>query len=218
MLFPALGFFNVYPFRFSFVADHFQYLACIGPIALAAGAGAASGLLKGNRQVMLIMAVLLMLGVLTWKQSGMYADAETLYRTTIRGNPACWMAHTQIAKLLAQTGRADEAMAHFQQALEISPSNLGAHNRLGILLAEAGRIDEAIAHFQKVLELNPNDFNGLNNLAVAFEQKGQLTDATALFQKALPLAKSAGDKALARGISAHLEKINQLIRSVQKSP
>ena len=35
-LFPALGFFNVYPFRYSFVADHFQYLACIGPIAAAA--------------------------------------------------------------------------------------------------------------------------------------------------------------------------------------
>ena len=36
-LFPALGFFNVYPFLYSFVADHFQYLAGIGPIALAAG-------------------------------------------------------------------------------------------------------------------------------------------------------------------------------------
>src|SRR3990167_5677543 len=39
-LFPALGFFNVYPMRFSFVADHFQYLAAIGPIAMgAAGLG-----------------------------------------------------------------------------------------------------------------------------------------------------------------------------------
>ena len=33
-LVPALGFFNVYPFRYSFVADHFQYLASLGPIAL----------------------------------------------------------------------------------------------------------------------------------------------------------------------------------------
>ncbi len=31
---PALGFANVFPMRYSFVADHFQYLACIGPIAL----------------------------------------------------------------------------------------------------------------------------------------------------------------------------------------
>ena len=35
-LFPALGFLNVYPFRYSFVADHFQYLASISVLALLA--------------------------------------------------------------------------------------------------------------------------------------------------------------------------------------
>ena len=29
-LLPALGFFDVYPMRYSFVADHFQYLASAG--------------------------------------------------------------------------------------------------------------------------------------------------------------------------------------------
>ena len=33
-LFPVLGFFNVYSFRYSLVADHFQYLASLGVIAL----------------------------------------------------------------------------------------------------------------------------------------------------------------------------------------
>ena len=216
-LFPVLGFFNVYPFRYSLVADHFQYLACIAPIVLAAGAVSSLNSLKGYRQVVLGMAVLLVLGVLTWKQSGMYADAETLYRTTIRKNPACWMAHTQIAKLFAKTGRKDEAMDHFQKALEVRPNNLGAHNRLGILLAESGRVDEAIEHFQKALKISPKDANVLNNLAVAYEQKGQLNDAIPLFQKALPLAKSAGDEALAKEISARLEN-DKLIRSFKKSP
>jgi len=285
-LFPALGFFNVYPFRYSFVADHFQYLACIGPIALAAGAGSASGVLRGNRRSMLVMAVLLMLGVLTWKQSGMYADAETLYQTTIRKNPACLMAHNNLGILLAELGRTDEAMAHYRKALELNPrdydthcnfgkllTKLGrtdeamAHYRkaleispryynalynLGILLAELGRTDEAMAQYRKALEISPYNINALNNLGIlllktdrtdeamaqyrkaleispdniiilnnlagAFEHKGQLTDATALLQRALALAKSAGDEALARGISAHLKNNNQLIRSVQKSP
>src|SRR5438093_13267996 len=39
-LFPVLGFFTVYFFRYSFVSDHFQYLASMGPLALA-GAGIA---------------------------------------------------------------------------------------------------------------------------------------------------------------------------------
>ena len=40
VLTPALGFFNVYPFRFSFVADHFQYHAGIALVALAAATAA----------------------------------------------------------------------------------------------------------------------------------------------------------------------------------
>ena len=39
-LFPALGFVNLYPMRFSFVADHFQYLASLGLIILVTGGGA----------------------------------------------------------------------------------------------------------------------------------------------------------------------------------
>jgi hypothetical protein len=53
---PALGFVNVFPMRYSFVADHFQYLASIGLIALAVAAGARvlrqrvmRGVLAGNR-------------------------------------------------------------------------------------------------------------------------------------------------------------------------
>ena len=90
-LFPALGFFNVYPFRYSFVADHFQYLACIGPIA-AAAAGIAQGTVllreRFRRPVQpLIYGMLLsVLFLLSWNQSRMYSDAETLYRTTITRN------------------------------------------------------------------------------------------------------------------------------------
>src|SRR5438034_1949905 len=40
-LFPVLGFFSVYFFRYSFVSDHFHYLASMGPLAFA-GAGMAT--------------------------------------------------------------------------------------------------------------------------------------------------------------------------------
>jgi hypothetical protein len=50
MLFPMLGFFSLYTFVYTFVADHYQYLACIGPIAIAAGIAAARNTAPGNPQ------------------------------------------------------------------------------------------------------------------------------------------------------------------------
>jgi Flp pilus assembly protein TadD len=67
------------------------------------------------------VVLLSVLGILTWKQCGRYADAETLYRTTIRKNPACWMAYNNLGLIMANTGRTDGAITHYRRALEIKP-------------------------------------------------------------------------------------------------
>jgi protein O-mannosyl-transferase len=102
-LFPALGFLNVYPMRYTFVADHYQYVAAIGPIALAA-AGMTLLLRKTSQYLKLALGtgLLLMLGVLTWRQCGMYADAEMLWRATIQRNPDCWMAYNNLGGTLLE--------------------------------------------------------------------------------------------------------------------
>jgi hypothetical protein len=101
---PALGFVNVYPFKYSFVADHFQYLACIGIIALFSGtlvgvarrrsSGAATAV-----QAALIVVVGAPLALLAHSQSRQYVNAETLYRVTLSRNPESWLAHTNLAVL-----------------------------------------------------------------------------------------------------------------------
>ena len=130
-LFPVLGFLNVALFVYSFVADHFQYLACLGVIALfSAGVAlllkraAGWGKLIGQMGCVALVAVL---AVLSWRQSRMYADAETLYRTTIDRNPDCWMAHNNLGVVLAGRGQVDEAIAHYRKALEIKPDYAEAH-------------------------------------------------------------------------------------------
>ncbi|MGB7566241.1 MAG: tetratricopeptide repeat protein [Chitinivibrionales bacterium] len=191
-IFPAMGFFNVYPFRFSFVADHFLYLACIGPIAASvAGIRSAVGLLPKDvprfPRPILYIIVLVALGALTWRQSGMYADAETLYMTTIRKNPDCWMAHNNLGLLLASSGRTSEAIFHYRAALETNPNYAQAHNNLGLLLAEAGRTDEAILHYQKALEINPNSAEVHANLGIVLTNAGRTDEAIEHYEKALEI-------------------------------
>ena len=91
-LFPALGFFDVYPFRYSYVANHFQYLASIGLIALLVGviASVASRLPAGPQRIImgLGLVVLVLLGLQTWRQGYAYADIQTLWTDTLKKRPS----------------------------------------------------------------------------------------------------------------------------------
>ena len=94
-------------------------------------------------------------------------------------------AHLNLANLLLQQQRADDAIAHFQAALEIQPGLAGAHNNLANALLGKGRVDEAIAHFERALKLQPGLAEAHNNLANAYLQKGRVAEAVPHYQAAL---------------------------------
>jgi tetratricopeptide (TPR) repeat protein len=190
-LFPALGFFNVYPFRFAFVADHFQYLAGLGLIVPAA-AGLTLLLRRSRRwgrhlAPTVCLAVLSTLAVLTWKQSLVYADVESLYRATIKGNPEAWMAQNNLAGLLIARGAIDEAIMHVNKALALKPDNAEVHNNLGLALAKLGRVDEAIDRYRMALEIQPDYAEAHNNLGLLLAGRGQLEEAIAHYRQALKI-------------------------------
>ncbi|HEY2381636.1 MAG TPA: tetratricopeptide repeat protein [Terriglobia bacterium] len=186
-LVPALGFVNIYPFLFSFVADHFQYLACIAPLTLAAaGVAKALPLLKSRRWIAEwgCGAVLAVLAILTWQQSAMYADMKTLWETTIARNPDCWMAYSNRGFGLLQEGKLDDAIADFKAALNVKPDYAYAHNNLGMALMQEGHDDEAVPHFQKALEVKPDYAEPYGNLGVILYGRGKVDEAIIDFQKA----------------------------------
>ena len=197
-LFPALGFFNIYPFRYSFVADHFQYLAAIGPLA-AAAAGITRGIellaARYRRPVRWLVhgALPLSLFLLCWHQSGTYADAATLYQATLSRNPECWMAHYNLGILLAKAGQRDRAGAHYRKALAINPQHAKAHINLGVLLAETGQADDALAHYRKALELNPRSAEAHYNLGFLLAALGRAYEAGAHYRKALEISPNHAD-------------------------
>src|SRR5438094_2409047 len=119
---PVLGFIMLFTFRYTFVADHYQYLACIGPIALfSAGVFSLAGVFKQYRAFILSAALVVVatLASLTWRQAAMYGDIETLWRTTLARNPECWMAHTNLGIVLLQKGQLNDGLAHYRAASRI---------------------------------------------------------------------------------------------------
>jgi protein O-mannosyl-transferase len=191
MLLPVLGFINIYFMRYSLVADHWQYFSIVGPIALLAGTLTAAGEPLGRPSprlgVALGGAVLLVLGVLTWKQSHIYADQETLWQDTLAKNPACPMAHNNLGYALGKKGQTDEAIRHYQEALRLEPGYAEAHNNLGNALAMKGQTDEAIRQLQEAMRLKPDEADVYSNLGVALALKGEVDQAIRQFQEALRL-------------------------------
>jgi protein O-mannosyl-transferase len=181
-LFPALGFINVYPFVFSFVADHFQYLAAASMIsALAAGLTlAARRLPSRGQQGARAAAVCLVafLGFLTWRQCGKYRDVETFYRSILEGNPSSWLAHDNLGVVLAERGRLDEATAHYREAIRLNPSYPEAFNNLGNALARTRQWSEAANAYAGALRARPSfavaecNWGNVMNLAGLYREAG----------------------------------------------
>ncbi|HEY3855503.1 MAG TPA: tetratricopeptide repeat protein [Verrucomicrobiae bacterium] len=194
-LFPALGFLNVFPFKYSFVADHFQYLAACGPIV--AGSVGIIWIARqfGERRAIwegAFCAILLAsLGVLTWRESGMYKDIETLWQTTIERNPESWLAYNDLGGILYARGQLDDAIKLFQKAVALDPDNAEAQNNLGAALDKSGQIDEAIVRFRKALAARPDFAEALCNLGNSLQKKGQSDEAITDFQKAVAIRPDA---------------------------
>jgi tetratricopeptide (TPR) repeat protein len=177
---PALGFVNVYPMRYSFVADHYQYLASVGLITLCA-----AGLARIPRVIPAILVVLL--GALTWQQTGIYRNPEILWRDTLAKNPDCWMAQNNLGTLFADKGRFDEAIENYRKAIQINPDHREALNNLGNALAAQGRLDEAIENYYKAIQINPNYFDALNDLGNALAAQGRFDEAIKNYYKAIQI-------------------------------
>jgi protein O-mannosyl-transferase len=206
-LFPALGFIDTAPMRYSFVADHFQYLASVGLITLFAALGtmAARRLPSGCPwpRTLVTGGLLLVLGTLTVRQGFAYGSPWTLWADTLAKDPNCWMARNNLGMLLIEQGRPDEAERQLAAAVRDNPDCAEAQVNLGCLLQARGERDEAEAHFRRALVHSPRFWPAHFNLGLIASRRGDHDAAIGHFRAALKSdSRSAESQAQARAMLA----------------
>lgn len=190
LLFPVLGFFSVYFFRYSFVGDHFQYLASMGPLALV-GAGLAR--LPGKLGTLAGGVVVAGLALLTTSHTGAYLSQEALWRDTLAKNPAADMAWFNLSDVLSRDGRHEEAITAIERGLALRPDDPFAFNDLGNEYVLLGRPAEAVAFFERSLQIAPNHPSAHNNFGNALSDLGRFEQALHHLQRAVEIEPDNAD-------------------------
>jgi tetratricopeptide (TPR) repeat protein len=164
-LLPVLGLIPMGYMRLSWVADHFVYLPMLGLIGLVAGGASvlADRMTQAKRWLLAPLTasaaiILCTLGFASRRYAEIFRDGETFWGYALSQNPQAWIAHHDLAYILAsQPGGQTEAIAHYEAALRLRPDYAGAHYNLAVLLArQPGRQAEAAVHFRAALKIDPN--------------------------------------------------------------
>lgn len=188
-LFPALGFFNVYPMQFSYVADHFQYLASIGIIALIIVSlkNTLNKLKIVKFQYILMMTLVLSLIYVGRREVGKYNNLEMLWNDTIIKNSDCWMAYNNLGTLKIKQKKYAEARTYFNEVLKRKPGFAIAFNNLGMTWMHEGDLVRAKENFSKAIAGNSLYAEAYNNLGVALGREQNFSEAIINYQHTLEI-------------------------------
>ena len=188
-LLPVLGLIS---FSTLLVADRYTYLPCMA-WAVLVGAAVLAGLRRMRTQNRYLLStglasVLLLLAGLSWRQSKLWHDSETLFRYVLALDPDIPEAHNDLGFVMMNQHRTDEGMAEYRKALALKPDYVRAMNNLGLALLGQRRPQEAAEQYEKALSLQPDYAFGHNNLGLALLHLGRVAEALPHLQKAVDLA------------------------------
>lgn len=206
---PAIGLFTLYPMRYTFVADHYVYIASVGLIVpLVAGMAKllSRSSLHPPRWSIISSAALLLAGLamLTWFQSRIYASAETLWADTLAKNPASWLARLHLVRIWTNEGRnLDQAIAMARENMKVRPNEEFLYGQYASALNAAGRKDDARDAYLLMLQKFPRSPQANHNLAVIYLDTNRLPEAVYHFRKELDVNRDPRANLITRSALAH---------------
>jgi len=204
LLFPALGFFDVYPFKFSFVADHFQYHALT---AAATGLAALAGIFANRfpllRPLVIGIAGCMLAGCsyVAVSHTGVFRDVFTLYGDVLAHDPESYCATHNLGNALVQRGDVLDGERLLERAATLAAfpdqrsSSLAA---LAFLHVSQRRFDEALDEARGACAARRQPM-ATAAFALALAGAGQVEEAASVIAAATPEEQRLAPLQRARG-------------------
>ena len=192
MIAPVLGAIDIYFFKYSFVADHYLYLALPAMIAIVI---ASLETASAKAAAPVVLAVALVFAAATWNQSKLFRGDKDLWDHTVEKNPEAWIAHVMLGTIAQNESRLDDAQEHFEYSLTLSPGApdlAGIHLNLGIVSLLRGDAPGASRYFELAVLERPTLTRAWNNLAISYAQQGDFARHDEALNRAL---RSGANKA-----------------------
>ncbi len=176
-LLPVIGLLKMSYMRYSWVADHFAYIAVIGITGLAA-AGFSAWATQSPRIAAVAAAILVAgLGGGSLAYAAVFHDSASLWTYALDRDPASWAAQSNLGRAEVQAGAVAEGIAHYRASLALRPELAETHNNLGYALFLVGRSDDAMAELRAALRLDPAYADAHSNLGNALARAGDVAGA-----------------------------------------
>ncbi len=120
-------------------------------------------------------------------QAGLYEPAAKALAYTVERGAATPGILSNLGLALTELGRAEAAVAFFEQALAAQPEYVDAWYNLGRARAALREAREAVRCYDEALRLQPQDHEAWNNRGNALADMGDYPAAEASFRRALEL-------------------------------
>jgi tetratricopeptide (TPR) repeat protein len=193
MMVPVIGIVQISSYAH---ADRYTYLPQIGLYLLLTWAVADICAGWRHRRVVLggcATIILLVMIFYARVQTSYWRNSESLWTHTLACTSDNDIAHNGLGNVLLEKGSVDEAIIHYQMALQIKPNYAEVCYNLGSALLQKGEVAEATTHFQMALQIKPDFAEAHNNLGSALLQKGRVNEAITHFQMALQIKPDYAD-------------------------
>lgn len=190
---PMLGLFRFDYQYFSTVADHYLYVAMLGP-ALAAGWAVDRFQPRVGWKVTALVAMAL--SALTFRQSRVWRDDFTLFSHSVDVAPRGVLALHNLGNDYQSKGYDARAAELYRRAVDARPTHYESMGPLAIALARMNRTDEAVVWFRRFLkeveslpsDRQPRDYpTYLLSFAEELKRRGDYEEAITSFQRLLEI-------------------------------